>query len=195
MHSCWSPDSSTTLAQLAATARQVGLHRIALTDHNTAEGALELKTREPELTIVGEEVKTSEGEIIGLFLTHSLAKGGTPEDVCDEIHAMGGLTYACHPLDRRRASFTSERLLQLRDRLDIIETYNPWADPAANRAAAALCRELGLIAATGSDSHSPLELGHSWMEIERFAEPASFLASLSRARHVVSPGSGRGGRS
>ncbi|MGI8562220.1 MAG: PHP-associated domain-containing protein [Candidatus Dormibacter sp.] len=194
MHSCWSPDSSTTLTQLATTARQVGLHRIALTDHNTAEGALELKALEPELAIVGEEVKTSEGEIIGLFLTRSLARGGTPEEVCDEIRSMGGLTYACHPLDRRRASFSSERLLQLRDRLDIIETYNPWADPAANRAAAELCRELGLVAASGSDSHGLRELGKSWMEIEPYADPASFLASLRHAGHVVSPGSGRGGR-
>ncbi len=187
MHSCWSPDSSTTLTQLATTARQVGLHRIALTDHNTAEGALELKALEPELAIVGEEVKTSEGEIIGLFLTRSLARGGTPEEVCDEIRSMGGLTYACHPLDRRRASFSSERLLQLRDRLDIIETYNPWA-------AAELCRELGLVAASGSDSHGLRELGKSWMEIEPYADPASFLASLRHAGHVVSPGSGRGGR-
>jgi len=195
MHSCWSSDSSTTLPQLVARARQVGLQRIALTDHNTAEGAQRLKALEPELAIVGEEVKTSEGEIIGLFLTRSLPSGGSPERVCDEIHAMGGLSYACHPFDRRRASFAPERIVELNDRLDIIETYNPWADTAANRAAAGICRELGMVAATGSDSHGVGELGHSWMEIGPYADPAGFLRSLRQARHVIRPASGGGRRS
>ena len=51
------------------------------------------------------------------------------------IHAMGGLTYACHPLDRRRSNFTPERLVELAPRFDIIETHNAWAGPAANQAA------------------------------------------------------------
>ena len=56
----------------------------------------------PGLAIVGEEVKTSEGEIIGLFIGATIAPGARPEEVCDLIHGMGGLTYACHPCDRRR---------------------------------------------------------------------------------------------
>ncbi len=190
MHSRWSPDSSTSLAALVERAREVGLDRIALTDHNTAAGALELKRLEPELTIVGEEVRTSEGEIIGLFITASLPAGGRPEGVCDMIHEMGGLTYACHPLDRRRASFRPERLVELGPRLDIIETHNAWAGDSANRAAAELCRDLGRVAATGSDAHAPRELGRSWMEIERFEGPADFLLKLARAHHIVGNASG-----
>ena len=129
LHSRYSPDSGTSLEALVARAGELGLDRIALTDHNTAEGALALSRLAPDLAIVGEEVRTAEGEIIGLFIDASIAPGGTPEDVCDRIHAMGGLTYACHPFDRRRASFRPDRLVDLAPRLDIIETYNSWAHP------------------------------------------------------------------
>ena len=194
LHSRWSHDSDTTLDALVSRARKLGLDRIALTDHNTAEGALELARREPELTIVGEEVKTTEGEIIGLFITGSIPARGRPEDVCDAIHEMGGLTYACHPLDRWRAAFRPERLVALAPRIDILETHNAWSEPAANRAAADLCRELGMIAATGSDAHSPQELGRTWMEVDPYTDPQDFLRKLATARHVVTPLSGSGRR-
>jgi predicted metal-dependent phosphoesterase TrpH len=194
LHSRWSPDSDTSLEALIARARALGLDRIALTDHNTAEGALELARREPGLTIVGEEVKTTEGEIIGLFITASLPSGGRPEEVCDAIHEMGGLTYACHPLDRRRAAFRPERLIELAPRLDVVETHNAWSEPAANRATSDLCRSLGKVAATGSDAHAPSELGRTWMEIEPYADPQDFLRKLAAARHVVTAESGTGWR-
>jgi predicted metal-dependent phosphoesterase TrpH len=190
LHSRHSPDSFTTLDRLASRAREVGLDRIALTDHNTAEGALELARREPELVIVGEEVKTAEGEVIGLFLNGSLPGGGHPEEVMDLIHAMGGLTYLAHPFDRRRASFEPERVVELADRIDVVEVYNAWCEPSANRAAAELAFALGKVGATGSDAHSVHELGHSWMEIEPYEGPGDFLEKLAQARHVVTELSG-----
>jgi predicted metal-dependent phosphoesterase TrpH len=194
LHSRWSPDSTTGLDELVARCRELGLERIALTDHNTAEGALELRRREPELAIVGEEVKTSEGEVIGLFLTAGIPPGGRPEEVMDLIHAMGGLTYVAHPFDRRRAHFRPERLVELAARIDIVETYNSWCEPGANRAAARLAAELGKVAATGSDSHSARELGRSWMEMEPYQGPDEFLEKLRRARHFVTELSGTGRR-
>jgi predicted metal-dependent phosphoesterase TrpH len=139
---------------------------------------------------VGEEVRSTEGDIIGLFITGSVPPLGTPEEVCDTIHAMGGLTYACHPLDRRRASFLPERLVELAPRFDIIETHNSWAEPAANRAAADLCRDLGRVAACGSDAHSVNELGRCWMEMEPYEGAADFLEKLRGSRQVINtPGS------
>jgi predicted metal-dependent phosphoesterase TrpH len=195
LHSCFSPDSTTSLDVLVDRCRELGLDRIALTDHHTAEGALQLQRREPQLAIVGEEVATTEGDIIGLFVTGSIPSGGTPEEVCDAIHAMGGLTYACHPLDRRRSSFAPQRVLELAPRFDIIETHNAWAERAANQAAAELCRDLGTVAATGSDAHSARELGTSWMEIEPYEGAVDFLRKLGAARHVITERSGRDRRS
>jgi len=190
MHSRYSHDSSTSLEVLAARAREVGLDRIALTDHNTAEGALRLAELEPELGIAGEEVKTNDGEVIGLFVTRNLRSWQKPEVVMDEIHEMGGLVYIPHPFDRWRANFMPHRLVALADRIDIIEGYNQWADPAANAAAEKIAGELGKPIAYGSDAHSPAELGHSWMEVEPFEGPADLLEKLRSARFHRSEVSG-----
>lgn len=165
-----------------------------MTDHNTAEGALELARIAPSLAIVGEEAKTREGEVIGLFITGRVSPFLRPEEAMDAIHYMGGLVYVPHPLDRSRSHFRPERIVDLADRIDIVETYNPWCDAAANRAAAALANDLGKVTATGSDAHSAEELGRSWMEIDEYSDARDFLEKLRRARHVVTAESGTGRR-
>ena len=194
LHSRYSPDSSTTLEALIERAHECGLDRIALTDHNTVEGALELARMAPELAIVGEEAKTREGEVIGLFISRRIPPYLRPEDAMDLIHDMGGLVYLPHPLDRNRAHYNAERLVDLAARIDIIEVYNPWAEPASNKAAAELAAGLGKVTATGSDSHGTAELGRSWMEIDPYDGAADFLEKLARARHVVTASSGTGRR-
>ncbi len=194
LHSDFSHDGKSSLDELVARARACGLDRIALTDHNTIEGALNLVQMEPELAIAGEEIKTLEGEVIGLFITSRVSPFLAAEDAMDLIHGMGGLTYLPHPLDRRRSNFRPERVVDLASRVDIIETFNPWCDAAANQAAARLADELGKVTATGSDSHSADELGRSWMEMEPYASPEDFLEKLRYARHVVTASSGTGRR-
>jgi predicted metal-dependent phosphoesterase TrpH len=194
LHSFFSHDGRSSLQQLIERARECGLDRIALTDHNTAEGAFELARIAPQLAIVGEEAKTREGEVIGLFITARLPPYLRPEEVMDLIHSMGGVVYIPHPLDPSRSHFQAERIVELADRIDIIESYNPWCDAAANRAAARLANELGKVTATGSDAHSAEELGLSWMEMDDYRDAPDFLEKLRTARHVVTAASGTGRR-
>jgi predicted metal-dependent phosphoesterase TrpH len=194
LHSHYSHDGRSSLQELIERCAECDLDRIALTDHNTVEGALALAKIAPDLAIVGEEAKTREGEMIGLFITGRLPPYMPAEDVMDMIHDMGGLTYVPHPLDRHRAHFSVERMLELADRIDIIETYNAWCEPAENQAAAQLAKDLGKVCATGSDSHAASELGRSWMEIEDYTTPQDFLENLRFARHVVTSSSGTGRR-
>lgn len=135
-------------------------------------------------------MRTTEGEIIGLFITESIPPRLPPEEVMDRIHDMGGLVYLPHPLDRRRANFRPERIVEMSERVDIVETYNPWADAAANAAAEGLARDLDKVMAWGSDAHSTAELGEVWMEVDPFADPRSFLASLRSAALHRSSSSG-----
>ena len=194
LHSRYSHDCSTSLDALIARARECGLDRIALTDHNTVEGALKLAALAPELAIVGEEAKTREGEVIGLFITHRVPPYLRPEDAMDLIHEMGGIVYVPHPLDRNRAHYSGDRLVELAPRIDVIEVHNPWADASANKAAAELAADLGKLTATGSDSHGVMEMGRSWMEMEPFEGAADFLSKLAAAKHVVTTSSGSGRR-
>src|ERR1700693_5167798 len=181
LHSIFPHDGQSSLQALIERSRECGLDRIALTDHNTVEGAIELARIAPELAIVGEEAKTREGEVIGLFITSRLPPYLPPEDVMDLVHAMGGLTYIPHPFDRHRANFRAERIVELADRIDIIETYNAWCEPAENQAATRFAADLGKVGATGSDAHAASELGRSWMEIEDYASPQDFL---EKRRHA-----------
>ncbi|HEY6115010.1 MAG TPA: PHP domain-containing protein [Candidatus Dormibacteraeota bacterium] len=194
LHSHFSHDGRSSLDELISRARECGLDRLALTDHNTVEGAMQLLHIAPELAIAGEEVKTLEGEVIGLFITNRIAPFLKAEEAMDLIHGMGGLTYLPHPLDRHRSHFRAERVVDLATRIDIIETYNPWCDAAANQAAARIAEDLDKVAATGSDSHSAAELGRSWMEIEEYSGTEDFLEKLRFARHVVTASSGTGRR-
>jgi len=194
LHSHFSHDGQSSLQQLIDRARECGIDRLALTDHNTVEGALELARTAPSLAIVGEEAKTREGEVIGLFITGRLPPYLRPEEVMDLVHSMGGLVYIPHPLDQSRSHFRAERIVDLADGIDIVETYNPWCDAAANRAAAALAHDLGKVTATGSDAHSAEELGRSWMEMDEYSGAVDFLEKLRHARHVVTAASGSGRR-
>jgi predicted metal-dependent phosphoesterase TrpH len=194
LHSHYSHDGTSSLQQLIDRAHECGLDRLALTDHNTIEGALELERIAPDLAIAAEEAKTLEGEVIGLFITQRVPPFLAAERAMDLIHGMGGLVYIPHPLDRNRSHFSPHRIAALADRIDIIETYNPWCDAAANQAAAQLADELGKVVATGSDSHSAEELGRSWMEMEEYEGVEDFLDKLRYARHVVTASSGTGRR-
>lgn len=194
LHSDYSHDGQSSLDELIQRCADCGLDRIALTDHNTVEGAHALAKMAPELAIIGEEAKTREGEVIGLFITRRLPPFLPAEDVMDMIHEMGGLTYMPHPVDRHRSHFSPERIVELADRIDIIETYNAWCEPDANHAAARLAVDLGKVTATGSDAHAAHELGRSWMEIEDYTSPQDFLEKLRHARHVVTASSGTGRR-
>ena len=194
LHSRYSHDSRTSLEALIERSRVCGLDRIALTDHNTVVGALALARLAPELAIVGEEAKTLEGEVIGLFITGPLPPFQRAERVMDLIHEMGGLTYVPHPLDGNRSHFSAERIVELADRIDIIETYNPWCELSANAAAARLAADLDKVTATGSDAHSTHEMGRTWMEMEEYGGTDDFLEKLRTARHVVTTSSGTGRR-
>jgi predicted metal-dependent phosphoesterase TrpH len=194
LHSSFSHDRRTSLEALIERSHNCGLDRIALTDHNTVEGALRLARIAPELTIVGEEAKTREGEVIGLFITRRLPPFLRPEEVMDLVHEMGGLTYVPHPFDRNRSHFRAERIVELADRIDIIEVHNPWCEPGANAAAERMAAELNKVKATGSDAHSAHELGRSWMEMDDYVDVADFLDKLKDARHVVTTESGTGRR-
>lgn len=194
LHSNYSHDGQSSLEELIQRCAEIGLDRIALTDHNTVEGAQALADLAPDLAIIGEEAKTREGEVIGLFITRRLPPYLRPEEVMDLVHEMGGLTYIPHPLDRHRANFRLERLVDLADRIDIIETYNAWCEPAENQAAGRLATELGKVAATGSDAHAAQELGRSWMEMDDYTTPLDFLEKLRSARHVITASSGTGRR-
>lgn len=176
-----SPDSRTRVAAQARAIKAAGLDVVAATDHNTIAGALRLRELADGFrVIVGEEITTREGEIIGLFLEQEVPRGLSAEETMARIHEQGGLVVVPHPFSRNRLyRIRREALDRLRSRVDAIEVFNAReAFAADNRRAAAYAEEHGIPGLVGSDAHRPWEIGRAYLEVDDFAGRDDFVAAL-----------------
>ena len=192
----WSGDASTTPDELIAAVPGSGVDVLCITDHNNIDGALRF-AESGELgvpVIVGEEVKTTAGELIGLFLTERVPFGLKPAEAVAAIKQQGGVVYVPHPFDALRHCMKEDALYGLaRDGgLDVIETINGKTSlQSCNDRAAAFASEFGLAAAGGSDAHVPAALGAAWTDVDDDADltnPAGFLAALRAPSACVGGG-------
>ena len=141
-----------------------GLTHLAITDHDRINGALEAQAAAPDglTVIVGQEVRTTEGDLIGTFLTRAVPRDLSPAEAIAAIREQGGLVGIPHPFDRLRGSLGAalERLGDLAARVDWIEAWNArlvFGD--GNARAAALAHDSGVPAVSVSDAHTTLEIG------------------------------------
>ena len=188
-HTMWSGDATTTPEELREAVEESGIDVLCITDHGTINGAVELGTSLGCRVIVGEEVKTSAGEIIGLFLTERLPFGMKPEEAVAAIRDQGGVVYVPHPFDPVRHCLAEPALesLAASGGLDAVEVLNAKVSlDHLNRPAAEFAATHGLAGGAGSDAHVASAIGAAYVEMPDFddASPASFLQSL-RAGRVV----------
>jgi predicted metal-dependent phosphoesterase TrpH len=184
IHTKYSGDCATSLDNLIDRAGQLGLGCIAICDHNTVEGALELQKIAPFTVIVAEEVLTPEGEIMGMFLKETIPGGISVEAAIRAIRSQGGLVCVPHPFDRYRSSALQKKTLErIAGDIDIVEVFNARTLPVQNlslpRRFAAQHR---LPVGAGSDAHSLAEVGRAYVEIEEFHDPVEFLKVMAKSR-------------
>jgi predicted metal-dependent phosphoesterase TrpH len=185
LHTVASGDSVLTLDQLAEQARQACLDVVCVTDHNVTSAAVAAAERDLGVRIVvGEEIRTPHGDVIGLFLTERIPYVLPLAEVISRIRAQGGLVYVPHPFDRVRSSLGSVLPGMCADRtVDIIEVFNAKiADQKLNEQAASLAETFSLPGGVGSDAHDAPGVGAAYLEMPDFDGPASFLAGLAEAR-------------
>ena len=186
-HTMWSGDSTTTPDELEQSVVESGLDVLCITDHNAIRGAVELAGRLPCRVIVGEELKTHAGEIIGLFLTERIPQGIPPLDAAAAIRAQGGVVYVPHPFDPMRRNMAEPALHELATAgmLDAVEVLNAKTSlRSLNEHAARFADQYGLVHGAGSDGHVPNALGAAYVEMPDFDGPADFLAKLPLGRVV-----------
>jgi predicted metal-dependent phosphoesterase TrpH len=184
VHTMYSHDGFTTLDQLARACRRRGLGALAVTDHNTIEGARVCQKVLDVTVVVGEEVSTQSGHLIGLYLTEKVPAGLSVSETIARIREQGGLVYLPHPFDRVRSAHMSEdELHAVAAHVDVVEVFNSRnLFPETNRRALALAHETRRLHAVGSDAHVPSEVGRSYVEIAPFSSSEEFLANLGQAR-------------
>ena len=183
LHSSASFDCRVSPEEVARRARQLGLSPLFLTDHDGIEGAERLLAAGQNV-VVGEEILTAEGEIIGLFLNSAVPKRLSPEETVAAIKEQGGLVYLEHPYDTGRRNLKEAAIERIADQIDIVEVFNGRSEPGPNRRAEDLRATLGLPGGAGSDAHTLAEIGRVYVEMETFEGPADFLAKLPAARIV-----------
>jgi len=203
VHTCASVDCSTPIEDVAQACIEAGIDCVAITDHNEIRGALALRDLGRVQVIVGEEIRTTKGELQGLFLSELIPGGLSPEETIDRIKSQGGLVCMPHPfvrtpypswayLGRRDGSslVTSPVLTGVNglltgdvlSRLDVIETINSrtpfkWNWKAC-RKLASLCE---LPQSAGSDAHTVKEVGRARITMEPFDTAEGFMRSLATA--------------
>lgn len=187
-HTYYSPDSMTSPRRLIEECWRKGINCLAVTDHNTIRGALAVRELAEFTVIVGEEIRSREGEVVGLFLSEDVPPGLSLEETIEHIRAQGGLVCLPHPLDRFRGGVGREALLRVVEKVDIVEAMNARTTMSRdNEEARRLAEERGLALASVSDAHSPRELGRAWVEMRGFQGPQEFLQALREGRLVGKP--------
>jgi len=189
-HTAASIDSLTSPQSLVDAARRKGLDRVVVTDHNTIAGAIAAHALDPDRIIVGEEIKTTLGEILAAFVTEEIPRGLTPQETIRRLRDQGAFISVSHPFDIRSGAWALEDLLEIAPLVDAIEIFNARImKPDANTLAMEFARQHDLPGTVGSDAHAAFELGVARLEVPQF-EGADGLRQIIRQGQVhgrVSP--------
>ena len=157
---------------------------VAITDHNTVEGARDFCGRAPDRLLMGEEIRTTEGEVLALFVEEHVPPDLSLQETFHRVHSQDGLVGASHPLDRFRDEAMGREMLEtVRGQLDFVEVLNARViAPGDNRVARELAVRWGLALSAGSDAHAAFEVGRAYVEIPRFEGRYDFLDCLAEAQ-------------
>lgn len=165
-HSEASPDGGITAAQYRAALFGGIIDYVAITDHNRIDFALDLRQEIGNQIIVGEEIMSSQGEIIGLFLSRPVAAGLSPQATIEAIRAQNGLVYIPHPFETVRKGLHPAVLEELAGDIDILEVYNGRAFAQDRSSQAVVWAKFNRVAgAAGSDAHGRRGLGKTYTSI------------------------------
>ena len=158
-----------------------------MTEHNNLAGALAAKKLAPDLVIVGEEIKTTHGEIIAYFVQEEVPRGLSPQETIARLREQGAVISIPHPLDSvRRSAMGREHVLTIIDLVDALEVRNArCVRPRDNAAAAEMAAQYGKLVTAGSDAHTLGEIGRCGLEMPPFEDNAeSFRAALAQAQPI-----------
>lgn len=186
-HTLWSVDCIAKFEMILRLCEKRGIHKIAITDHNTAEGALQLKQIAPDRVIVGEEIMTTKGELLGYFMRESIPARLTPEETIKRLRDQGAVISVSHPFDRlRKGAWDEPDLLEIIDKVDAIEVFNARCMYAEDNAKAlAFAQKHGVAGTIGSDAHTSWEYGQAYGIMRPFADdPEDFLDALREMEYM-----------
>jgi hypothetical protein len=166
-HTKYSYDGSSSIERIITHAKKIGLDGIAITDHENTKGwaeAIELGKKHNFLIILGEEIKTSKGDVLGLFLKEQInGYKKDPRWVMEEIKKQGGLVIIPHPFhgsEGFRDDIT--KYLDLVDGIEVFNGRKPGTNP--DKKAMEFAKQYNLGMTAGGDSHYYKGIGNTYTE-------------------------------
>jgi predicted metal-dependent phosphoesterase TrpH len=186
IHTRYSMDSQMELDKIIERCQKLDINCIAIADHGTAEGALEMQKIAPFKVIVAEEILTTDGEVMGMFLKETIKSEPnariTPQEAVRLIKEQGGLVNLQHPFETVRGSaLKDEKIDEIADSIDLVEVLNSRSPFPANTNKAKAFAELHHIpGGAGSDAHSLFEIGNAYVLMDDFNTKEEFLAAIAR---------------
>lgn len=184
-HTSYSEDGGAKIKNLIEICRKSGVSGIAITDHDKIDGALALKKMAPQNLniVIGEEINTIQGEIIGLYLDEKINSELSLKKTIQKIKEQGGLVIIPHPFDRLRSKrLPLEEIKNNLAEIDIIETFNArCVFSEDNEKAEEFAKKNNKLAISGSDAHFIGEYGKTLIKNINCQDPQNFLESLKKA--------------
>ncbi len=170
-HSSASHDSYVSPKCFIECYQKKGFGGVAVTDHNTIHGAQEIARLAPKnfWVIIGEEITSKEGEIIGYFLKEKIPRDLGARETIAQIKKQGGVVAIPHPCDRMRHHVLERKILfEIIHDVDFIEIFNARnVFKNDNQKAYELAKKYQKNMSAGSDAHSTLEIGNVSLEIDK----------------------------
>lgn len=185
IHTCYSMDCESPLDKILERCSKLKIDCLAVADHGTIRGAIELASRTSIRIIVAEEVLTPEGEIMGLFLSEQVPSPIDLKLAIKIIKEQGGLVCIPHPYDKGRggSSMKHDAIKRIIDQVDLIEIFNSRSIPVDScRQASTLAEKHNLPGSAGSDAHTINEIGKTYLKMPEFSDQFSFKESLKQAQ-------------
>lgn len=171
VHTRYSKDSLLCFWALYVKCLIMKIDYIAITEHNNINGGINfkkfcLKHGNKVQVIVGEEIFTNSGEIIGLFLEDNISPGLSVEETIKKIKQQDGVVYIPHPYDKKREKtvLKESAISEFRDQIDCIEIHNGRnISNEYDIKQHEIAIKYGLTPVIGSDAHTWIEVGRNYM--------------------------------
>jgi len=187
VHTDYSYDTSSSLSAIIRRCKHKGIDAIGIADHNEIEGALRLAQIAPFRVIIGEEVLTKEGEIIGFFISRHIRPGMSMARTISEIKKQNGIVYLPHPFDTTTRKTAPKAIEKFIGQVDIVEVHNGrTVRQSDNKRAREFAEFARKPMAVGSDAHTVSEIGRNYQKMSKFNSPKSFIKALEKAEQVTS---------
>ena len=184
LHSEYSSDSCLKLKKILELAEKNNIKAVILTDHNNLVPQDEIAKIKRIRVILGEEVKTADGEIIGVFLKQKIEPNLSIEETIKKIKEQNGIVIVPHPFDRfRREVIKKEALFRVIEQIEVVEIFNARnLLNSDNKKAKEFAEKYNKVAIFCSDAHSIFEIDKALIELGDFSGPLDFLERLKTAK-------------